>query len=192
MKYERDTSNIYRQGFTLVELLVTISIAILITAMLFANFHHFREVLSLKRAAQEIALSLRQAQVYGTSVREFGEGSGKFPGYGIHFEAGNPDSYILFADVNANNSYDGASEKVQTFSIGTKDVISDLCLNAKTSPPGACSLSQLNVIFLRPNPTIILTNDGYTSSSDAEITIKSPKGGQKTVIIWSTGQISVE
>lgn len=192
MKYARDTNNIRKRGFTLVELMVTISIAVLITAMLFANFRHFREVLSLKRAAQEIALSLRQAQVYGTSVREFGEGSGKFPGYGVRFKIASPDSYILFADVNANNSYDGDLEKVKTFSIGTNDRISDLCLNAKTSPPGNCSLSQLDVIFLRPNPTIILTNDGYTLFSDAEITITSPKGGQKTVTIWSTGQISVE
>ncbi|HDO23639.1 MAG TPA: hypothetical protein ENG99_00250 [bacterium] len=191
MRYARNINNIHQGAFSLVELLVTMSIALTITLMLFANYPRFRATLSLKRDAQEVALSVRQAQVYGTSVRKYGGGVGVFPGYGIHFDSSIPDSYILFADVNANNSYDGVSEAVETLHIGSNDKISNLCGNAKTSPPGACGLSSLDVIFLRPNPTVILVGEG-SNFSDAEVEIKSSSGDQKTVVIWSTGQITVE
>ncbi len=179
------------RGFTLIELLVVISIFSIVSLSLLSNYPQFRSSISLKRTAQEIALSIRQAQVYGLSVTEFGAGSGIFPGYGVHFDINTPSVFILFADANNNKLYDGTSEELQTFRIQTADRISKLCGNEKTAPPGDCALSQLDVVYLRPGPNVVLMS-GAVEFSDAEVIVRSSGGEEKTVVVWLTGQIAVE
>ncbi len=177
-------------GFTLVELLVTISIFTVITLSFFFNYPEFRESISLKRTAQKIALTVRQAQVYSLSVKGSGAG-GVFPGYGAHFDAAKPKSFILFRDIDNGNDYDGDSEKEQEFLIQSGDRISDLCGNVKSFPPGTCGLSSLDIVYLRPKSDVTLRGNGL-NFADAEITVKSSRGKEKTIVIWSTGRIGVE
>jgi len=168
------------KGFTIIELVVTTSILVIITTLIFANYPKFRENISLKKTAQEIALAVRQAQTYGLGVREFQPGTGIFPGYGVHFVK-NSDSFILFADVNGNNI-------IESFKIQTGETISDLCVNTTS-----CGHNTIDIIFFRPKPLVTIKADGSSSGiSDAEIKIISPGGQIKTIVILSSGQISVK
>ena len=74
------------KGFTLIELLVTVSMFIIITSVVLVNFPSFSSKISLDNLAHEVALAVRQAQVFGVSSREFGVGSGIFPTHGVHFD----------------------------------------------------------------------------------------------------------
>lgn len=188
------------RGFTLIELILTISISVLISLVLFLNYAKLGSDISLKRTAQEMALVVREAQVYGLGVKEQRSGAGEtaFPGYGIHFSALNPDSFILFADYKpANNRYDAGDELVKEFKIKGPEKIVDLCIDQKVSPapPSAqCNLIVLDIVYLRPYLAVnIRGNDGgVTGTSDSQVVIESPRGNQKKVITWITGQISVE
>jgi len=179
------------RGFTIVELIITTSILIIVTTLIFANYPKFRENVSLKKTAQEIALSVRRAQTYGLSVREFKQGTGIFPGYGVHFDITFPDSFVLFADVNGNNVYDGASEDVESLKIQTNERLSGLCANEKTPPSAGCGFSKIDIIFFRPKPFVTIKADG-SGFFDGEIKIISPRGQIKTIVILSSGQISVD
>ncbi|MBI2004934.1 prepilin-type N-terminal cleavage/methylation domain-containing protein [Patescibacteria group bacterium] len=55
-------------GFTLVELLVVVSIMLIITSTLLLQQRKFNSATLMRTLAYNIALSIRQAQVYGTSV----------------------------------------------------------------------------------------------------------------------------
>lgn len=180
-------------GFTLVELVVTISIFVIISTLVFANYPKFRSQLSLKKTSQEIALAVREAQVYSLSVREYNE---TFPGYGVHFDASKPDTVLLFADTNNNNSYDEGDGTVKEYKIRISETISNLCGDQEKSPPGSCDLLQLDAVYLRPNPLITLKgkDNGGTlpDFSDAEILISSSGGDSKKIIIWVSGQITIE
>ena len=183
-----------RNGFSLVELMVTIGIFITVTSLVFANYPKFRSQLTLKKTSQEIALAVREAQVYGLSVREY---DGVFPGYGIHFNINKPGSVLIFADLNDSKGYDPNDGIVKEYAIQTKDAISDLCGETKKSPPGSCNLSQLDAVYLRPNPVVTLRGkdrDGVTlpDFSDTEIKISSLGGEEKTIILWLSGQITIE
>ncbi len=94
-------------GFSMVELMISIGIFMLITGILLANFPSFSSKISLENLAYEIALSIREAQIYGLSVKQFGTGGFDY-GYGIHFDNTDYNSFILFADINANQKYDSA------------------------------------------------------------------------------------
>lgn len=170
---------------------MAVSILIVITILIFSNYPRFRENISLKKTAQEVALTIRQAQTYGLSVREFQPGSNIYPGYGVHFALSSSDSFILFADLNGNSAYDGSGEEVEAFKIQTSERISSLCAHEKNPPSAGCSFNSMDIIFFRPNPLITLKANGVLYS-DVEIKLISPREQIKTVVVLSTGQISVE
>src|SRR3990167_11377146 len=71
------------RGFTLVELIVVSAIILLITGFVMFQQAKFNSATLMRSLTYSVALSMRQAQVYGTSVREF---SGAFaPGSACTF-----------------------------------------------------------------------------------------------------------
>src|SRR3989344_1700844 len=100
----------YKSGFTLIELLVSIFIIGVIASVTVYNHREFTDSLEITNLAYTMALSIREAQISGTSVKA--GLSGDFDkAYGIHFNINDPDdpnfpgrntAYILFSDVNGN------------------------------------------------------------------------------------------
>jgi prepilin-type N-terminal cleavage/methylation domain-containing protein len=178
-------------GFTLLEMIVVIGIMSLVTSLVLASYPGISETLGVSRAAEEIASSVRQTQAYGLGVKEFGTGSGIFPGYGLYFDKTAPASYIFFADANNNKQYDGSSEKISEMLIQGNAVIDDLCVDQKQIPAGSCGIANFSAVYLRPAPQVSLTSGG-SPYSDAEIKIKGTRGTTKTIILWQSGQVTVE
>ncbi|MBU3925559.1 type II secretion system GspH family protein, partial [Patescibacteria group bacterium] len=84
------------KGFTLLEVLITLSIFVIVASLILANYPEFQAGISLKRTSQEIALTIREAQSYSLSVKGFQD---EYKGYGVYFEKFNSNSYILFSDL---------------------------------------------------------------------------------------------
>jgi prepilin-type N-terminal cleavage/methylation domain-containing protein len=167
------------RGFTLIELLVVSLIIVLITGTVLFRQQRFNSSTLLRSLSYSVALSMRQAQVYGVSVRENSAGSGTFAsGYGVYFNtSGLADSnhYLLFADrgngaldlsggsfdLNANGILCETNEDclTQRFTIGNGRsagadyVISAFCAH-NISGTTVCSpaITNLTVYFRRPNP----------------------------------------
>lgn len=130
--------------------------------------------------------------------------------------------FLLFADILPNPStptlnnrvYDAVSdcsipggECRELFSIQNAEQIYLLCGNLKStgatienweSVPGAdCTLTALDIAYTRPDPDASIKGTSAftgpeTTFTDGEIVVRSPRGEYKTVVVWSTGQISVE
>lgn len=187
----RASSSVER-GFTLMELLVVLGIFIVVTSVLLAGNNRYGGEFTLQSLAYDVALSMRQAQIYGISVRQFG--SGNFSGrYGVHVDqATSRTSYQVFADADQNNFYTNASELVSNSDIGRGFYISDLCV---TPQGGAevCSKSRLDVIFQRPEPDAYIRADGLATTYErGRIVLSSPRGDLRSVIIELSGGISVQ
>lgn len=182
------------RGFTIMELIIVISIFVIITSILLADYPGFSQRVALERTAQEVALSFREAETLALAVRESTPGSGDFPGFGVHFDEATPREYILFADLNNNNVFGGSVEELDRFFIEKSPEITDMCVRAKSSPPGNCGVASVDIIYLRPDPIITITNDGdeFSSSADFTITIMTPDGARKDITAWFTGQIEIE
>jgi len=194
-------------GFTLVEIMVTISIAALIMTVILFNYRAFGDNLSLSSALQEMSIAIRQAQVYGLSVKEFSSGTGQFnDGYGIYFTQNDPTHYYIFADLNSNNSYDGdttctkGSECIEKGEIRNNVRISDIC--DISSGIDVCfngqNIQGLTAIFIRPK------TDAHIYLTDKHDKVKSgpiDKGKVKFITqqgkigfltIESTGLVSIQ
>ncbi|MEX0917161.1 MAG: prepilin-type N-terminal cleavage/methylation domain-containing protein [Candidatus Paceibacterota bacterium] len=193
-----------KKGFSLIELLVSVAIITLITGVVLANHARFGGSVLLGDLAYEIALSMRQAQIFGISVREFGVGSGQFDvGYGIHFNGFfEGSSYVFFSDTDDDQVYDyttdplTSDELVEVFRIGRNNMISDFCgvrPDLTTDCYADGDIDLLNISFKRPNPEATIKSDiPSVVYNSAIITVRSPQEITRTITVESTGQISVE
>ncbi len=193
------------KGFSLVELMVVISIFLIITGVVFANLPNFRDKSFLQLIAQEIAVTIRQAQVFGVATRVSLADFDKFPSHGIYinlFESNN--SFIFFSDSLPSGDPPGdglfdpnilcgqsGSECVEKFMINGAVKIANVwgCnnsgCNTDVGPDGA------TILFKRPYPEALL--NPASDYSHYRITIQSTKDDtrEKYIDIWNTGQIAV-
>jgi prepilin-type N-terminal cleavage/methylation domain-containing protein len=181
------------RAFSLIELLVVIGIFTVISALVLANHSRFNSSVLLGSLAYDIALSVREAQVYGVSVR--GVSNNFQAGYGIHFSS--PNSYILFADTypagTPNKKYDPQDTIVSTYTLSNGHSISRFCgVNGNVqdcSDNGA--ITSLDIVFLRPEPDATISSTASGPYAEGVITVSSGGGGTRTITVGSTGQISV-
>ncbi len=169
----------------------------LITTIILAKQSQFDSTVLLRSLAYEVALSIRQAQIYGLSVRETAAGSGDFDtGYGVYFSSASPTSYILFADADHDGVYDGESESVEVFSVRRGYRISSFCatLGSGVERCSPTELSYLAISFERPDPDAQIKSDlGNDVYGSARVIVLAPDGVSTRVIeVESTGQIAVE
>jgi prepilin-type N-terminal cleavage/methylation domain-containing protein len=206
------------KGFTLIELLVVIAIMTIMTAVILVQHKRFDSSTLLRSLAYKVALSVRQAQIYGTSVRQFNTGASSFSySYGVYFAksglscSNGTSCYMLFADVNGDKTYNSSptEEKVQLFNAGNgysiktfcaRNSTTMVCANAcpSTVPVGvtctASVITKLTIYFKRPNPDAQFQVDIAGTYSGAYVQLEGPtklSGDTRGITITSTGQISV-
>ena len=183
-------------GFTLIELLVSISIFAIITTVAVFNHTQFNGSVLLTNLAYDVALSARQAQFYGTTVKratvDLADTSRFDSGYGIRFDTSTPTSYFIFEDARSggvgtlpNHVYDSGDVKIETFYVQKGNKITKICLD------NDCSPTSVDTTFVRPNPDAFIKSGSASYNSKAEICVTSPAGQARKVVIESTGQISV-
>ncbi len=188
---------ITQQGFTLIEMITVLGIFMVMTSIVLFNYNRFTNDTILTNMAYEVALSVREAQIYGVSVRKpSGDTSAEFNSpYGIHFidVADGTPSYFLFADTNDNGVYDGGptctpggGECVIPYAT-QKDI---RIVSVLTKAGGGCTEGDLSIVFRRPNPEPVM-ND-LIDREYAEIALKGPRSDSvRYVIVSNNGQIYV-
>ncbi|MDB5266944.1 MAG: hypothetical protein JWN89_759 [Parcubacteria group bacterium] len=201
-----------RAGYTLIELLVSIGIMLAIISTVFYNQSKYSQSSSLKNAANEVSLSIRQAQVYGISVKELTPGSDDFThAYGTSFSimSGEGSAYILFADRFPYDSMyndtwscptGGSSECMQKINMTTGNSITGLCVIQANSNEICNNVGRVDIAFLRPSTDakLMFFNGSGNSFSPGNIIgariilTSSTSGLTRSIVVYTTGQISVQ
>lgn len=203
------------RGFTLAELAVSIAIMVGIIAMVLSNQNTYTEGASLKNLANDIGLSLRQAQIYGISVKALPNTEDFTSAFGIDFNltdgVGSNTMYLFFADRGVQDGYynytgswtdcptGGTSECLQRMVTSTGNIISSLCpINSSDLSVCSAGVTRANITFLRPETAanIVLFNSSgaqipISGYRGVEINLASVSGGNRSVRVYNTGQISV-
>ena len=211
-KSNKNTMSKLAFGFTLVEMMVSISIITIITLVVLFDYKNFNDNLSLSAAQQEISIAIRQAQIYGISVKESAGsscGSNFCSGYGIYFNPNDPTSYYLFVDKNNNGMYDNDgtgicannSECVEKGTLRSGVKINNICgvpFGGSACPLVAVSgFKSINITFIRPNPAAVIrfvkSDNSLTNSyQTGQIIFTSLLSKTSKITIENTGQISVQ
>lgn len=182
-------------GFGLIELMISISIMVLVSAVILVRQSSFNGAVLLRNQAYQIALAARETQLNAVSV------SGVTGDYrtlmGVHFDTNNKNEYKIFQDGVSNNGYFNAGEE-----LGEQGVIDPrFSIRAIRVVGQAFTGSTISVVFERPNFDARFfsgPNTELTSASSVEIDISKRNnlgtgtGDVRTIEITSTGQITVQ
>ena len=199
------------KGFSLVELLVSLGIISVILSVVVSNQNTYTDSAALSNLADDLALSISKAQAYGIAVRELSTGSANFTAsYGLSVSllaSGSETAYLFFADRNDNLIYDGdwtcqtggASECLEKVDISRGNYIDSFCILRTNGADQCGTVERADINFTRPEPDAGLTffNSGgqvftLPNTAGVRITLKSPGGLVKDVVIYTTGQVSVQ
>ncbi len=99
--------NLNHAAFSLIELIVSMSIITLLTALFLANYHSVNRRTDLTMAAQVLVTDIRMAQANALGLMKY-DGLVPAGGWGVAFDAdqtGNTQ-YSIFADENDNQNID--------------------------------------------------------------------------------------
>jgi prepilin-type N-terminal cleavage/methylation domain-containing protein len=213
----------FSKGFTLIEMLVTMGIFSVLSAVVVFQYGQFNSQTILTNMAYEIALAAREAQVYALGVRNI-SGDNFNNRYGIYInKSEDPEgkNFVFFIDrpdLNNENKPNGkcdgdvgvclacsaGSECLYKYTLSRDIFIDKICMSLGNVNPvedGNCDidntpLNDLHLTFERPNPDAMFFSTSYNNSEDpiqsVGIVIRNRFDSYRTVVIKSTGQISVE
>lgn len=178
-------------GFSLIELLVSISIIILVSGVVIARNNAFEGAILLRNQAYLVASTIREAQllaVSGTGV------TNEVQRYGVHVDAGTRQ-IIIFKDNNGNRHYE-SSELINQIQLDRRFEVSEIVI-------GNTNYTNASVTFTRPNYDASFctinncTNVSNLTAGPIHIQVRrvgrtgSGAGDVRRVSINGSGQVSV-
>jgi hypothetical protein len=171
----------------------------IIVGTLLPGYNNFSSRIALRRVAQEVALSIREAQSYAFAVRGFDPPGGGtqlvYTAWGVNFDTTvSTNSYRMFVDHTDGDSLYDVGELVSTIPLTGGIKIVELAARLESGLVGddVHNLTSLNIVYRRPNPSTTLTGGGVVYPSDLEIILENSKGVRATVVVWQSGQVSVK
>lgn len=187
------------KGFSLLELLVVISIFTIITTIALFNQGQLNSNVLLTNLAYDVALTVREVQSYGVGVKYSDIGSGADGGYGIYMNILEPDIITVFQDGDANGIF-GLDEEIKTYQFSNQrgNKIAELCAIGVTPGGPICvgsgeSVSSMSITFKRPDPEANFYGGRDTFTGPAYIVLKSQDGTNcRAFVVEASGQIRVE
>lgn len=194
----------------MLEMVIVISIVSIVSGILVYGFKDYGVRLNLRTNANEVALAIREAQAYALAVRGFDHDNNSgtillYTSWGVYAKKSESDTQLkIFVDFDGDKNYDDPGELSRVIILRNGIKIYGLWKGLKTTEEDA-NVDEIEILYQRPNPdTKLLANDtrcsGLVTSNDVntgtcpdlEIILQAPNGAQKTVVVWSTGQVTVE
>ena len=201
-------------GFTLVELLVTLTIVVLATGLVMVRYVSFNSSVLMNSLAYQIAFDLRETQSLAISIR--GSDAGFRQEYGMHFSMLDLNKYLLFQDTNIPNGgsgdddqtvrengfiiYDEGEEIGNPIIIDPRFTIMDICGKSDSISYQCYSdnnnyLEFITIAFARPDFDAVIYGEGMGRLDEAEIIIGTGEESSdiaRSIVVSSNGQITVK
>ncbi len=182
---------LFKSGFTIVDLLVSISIFVIITAVTLSNFSRGRQRDDLEQGSLIVVSVLQQAQAYALAGQTVG---GVVPtgGYGLHFDLTQSGQFIFFADLDDDSLYSSGSDSL--VDAGSYNLPANVNIISLTIRQGETSQSVSPVDFIYRPPQAARYLNGLLNGGSLEITLRHGQTGETKLVTASTasGQVNMQ
>ncbi len=199
-------------AFTLIELMVSMTIITILTFIFFGQYPEAATRLSLINVSHTTSLLVREAQVRGSAIDSLNSALG---GYGVYATLSSPDRIVLFGDTVdssvpkpngvavGNGLFDNSpiNETKTTSIFPTGYIVKKLCVGSGF--PFTCNtnntpnITSLTISFTRPDPEphIYINNATSSSASAGCIELRAPldtrSGHIRSVQVYNSGRITI-
>jgi len=178
-----------KNGFTLIELIVSIAIISMVTGLFLANYSSANRRTDLTMTAQKMVADIRLAQSYALGLARYGSSSSlNIPagGWGVHFDLPNygNNKYNIFADDDANTLY-GSGEADERFGAQVVNLPTNITIQSISVGP------KVDITFLPPDPRTTINNGTATSTSVDIVLSDARTNSIKTVRVNFLGLVEV-
>jgi type II secretory pathway pseudopilin PulG len=186
-------SDMHLTGFTLVEIIISIIVISLLTAVLLANYHATNQRAQLNIVRQQIISDIRLAQNNSLGSKSY---NGAIPqgGWGLYFDSRSSGSparntyYYFFADISSpvDNRYDDGEANPayggKTVYLPSGFTISEIRINN-------IRRNTLEITYEPPNPTVTICRPVQCDGDIGTITITDNSGQFKTITLNTFGLV---
>lgn len=168
-------------AFTLIEMLVTLSIVTLLTVMVIGYSRRGESLTNLMRESERLIYNLKLAQ--SSAMLTLKNSNQIICGWGVAFDVNN-NQYFLFKDLaqtscqDANYEYDGGSELVDNL-----------------KPLNGVIIKSVNVdsiVFIPPNPDVNFTTNDGDSNAKIQLCLANDTNQCVNIRVTKTGLIYKE
>ena len=173
-----------RSGFTLIELIVSMAIITMITAIFLVNYRSTTRRADLRLTAQRVVSDIRLTQNYALGLMSYGANENKVApagGWGVVFDSGSGE-YSTFADITPNHVYDIGERETDygalVHNLPTNFIFESLKI--KQTNGTIISVPKVNIIFLPPDPKVFI--NASESNQEVELTLKDQASAETKVI----------
>lgn len=159
---KKNSHNLNQAAFSLIELVVSMSIISLLTALFLANYHSVNRRTDLTMAAQILVTDIRMAQANALGLMKY-DGLVPAGGWGVAFDADQTGNtkYIIFADENDNQNIEDGESAVnlggRLVELPPNIEIDRLYINSAGQQSGC-------VTFLPPDPITRISGSAATGT----------------------------
>lgn len=195
----KHTTHKTNKGFTVVEMIIAISIVSILTSIVLFNYQGFQRGVDFSNTAQEIALIIKKAQSESLAGKYPSVGNGQTyvdpttwkPSYGVFFDKGSATMTYFFDRNNDGQfqNYDekckmGISECLEKITLGQSRTFSRICVYSDENLSDKdCDSGNISFVFKRPFPDTIIRykydptiiDVGNTSPGPATIVVSDPQ-----------------
>lgn len=200
------------KGFSLIELIVVVSIFLIISSITLFKQSKFSSDILITNTAYEVALAIREAQVFGSGSKQGEDTSAnRSKSYGIFFDDGEAKNFLLFSEEPVvsgqtklyDSMYDPSNDAFSvedTITLNRDQKINDFCGIDGDDDEEQCAseadIEGLSISFVKPNLNPIIkgiSGAEETVFSGAKIIVQSDLGDKcRTIFVNNVGQISVQ
>ncbi|MBI2124054.1 MAG: type II secretion system protein [Candidatus Wildermuthbacteria bacterium] len=168
------------RGFTIPELLISVFIIVLMTAITLPNWRTGETALALDRAAHTLSQNIRKATELAQRAQFYQCTTGSISGYGMYISSAAPVSYILYVECNGNDTYNAGSDAIfQTTTLENRIQIT------------SATPSSFSAFFVPPVPTITIQPGGLTQAQ-VTLSVVGDPSRSKTITITTKGIIDID
>lgn len=178
------------KGFTIPELLISVFIIVLMTALTLPSWRLGETTLALDRAAHKLAQDIRKATELAQRAQSLALpltcAPGSISGYGIYFSTATPTSYILYAECNGDQDYDSG--------VNGDTLVQTVTLENRLQITSATPSPSFSVFFVPPVPTITIqpTDPGNPDQAKITLSVVGDPTRFKTITVTTKGIIDID
>ena len=169
-----------QNGFTLIEILVSMSIFAILVTVIFANYRYGNSAQNLEQAPRELQSKLRFVQNLALTGKDYNDTTIP-PAYGVHFSYPGGTEFITFADTDDDKRYVEDNDTIlETFKLPAKITL-DSCEDPPVPTCNTEQSCQCDIVFTAGDADIFIKQQPAASGNAKFIFRSAATGKQKSV-----------